>query len=389
MTSLDKILKARTDLILYQPFFGSLALRLSLVEDNSFETAGVDGTSMFYNSEFIQSLSFRETVGLVAHEVMHVALGHIWRIDKRDCKRWNIATDYTINENLKASGFTLPEGALIDSQYNDLAAEEIYSRLPKGGGKSKPGKGKSGSSGKLGQAGQSTQSDAGKSDPGKCGSCIPAKDKATAKEMKATWTAAISQAVILSKGNLPSSMKKQLDELLNPSVPWHVLLRDFVEKTARNDYDWTRPSRRYIHRGFMLPSLVSEELPEIVIAVDTSGSIDRKALNHFASEASNVLGVYDTTIRVIYCDTKVHKEEVFTKADLPMKMKPVGGGGTEFKPVFDYVNKKGYTPACLIYFTDMYGDFPKQEPDYPVMWLTATENKTAPFGHTVIFKMEN
>jgi predicted metal-dependent peptidase len=126
-----------------------------------------------------------------------------------------------------------------------------------------------------------------------------------------------------------------------------------------------------------------------VIAVDTSGSIDRKALNHFAAEASGVLGAYDTTVRVIYCDTKVQKEEVFTKADLPMKMKPVGGGGTDFRPAFKYVDKKGYTPACLIYFTDMYGDFPRQEPDYPVMWLTATERKTAPFGQTVLFKMNN
>ncbi|GAG04594.1 unnamed protein product, partial [marine sediment metagenome] len=104
MTSLGKLLKARTDLILYHPFFGSLALRLLLVKDNSFETAAVDGVSMFYNSEFIDSLSFRETVGLVAHEVMHMALGHIWRMGKRDGDRWNIAADYTINENLIASG---------------------------------------------------------------------------------------------------------------------------------------------------------------------------------------------------------------------------------------------------------------------------------------------
>jgi predicted metal-dependent peptidase len=356
-----------------------------LVEDNSFETAAVDGTSMFYNSDFIDSLSFRETVGLVAHEVMHVALGHIWRIDKRGVERWNVAADYTINENLIAAGFTLPEGALIDKQYNDLAAEDIYARLPQGGKSNKPNKSGKGKSGQ----GQPGPGDAGKADPGKCGSCIPAKDEATAKDLKANWTAAISQAVTLSKGTLPGSMQKQLDELLNPCVPWHVLLRDFVEKTARNDYDWTRPSRRYIHRGFCLPSLVSEELPEIVIAIDTSGSIDRVALSHFAAEASNVLGVYDTTIRVIYCDTKVHKEEVFTKADFPLKMDAQGGGGTDFRPVFKYVDKKGYTPACLIYFTDMYGDFPRQEPDYPVMWLTATESQTAPFGQTVIFKMNN
>ncbi len=374
MKTLDKILKARTALILDQPFFGSLALRLKLVEDESFETAAVDGISMIYNPKFIDKLSLKETIGLIAHEVMHVALGHIWRVGHREHKRWNIAGDYTINENLKSVGFTLPEGGLFDSQYNDLSAEEIYNRLPE----SDPNKDDSGQNGK---------GDGKKSDPGKYGSCLPAKTEAEAKELESTWKAAVAQAVSVSQGKLPADMKRQLNDILNPSVPWYIILRDFVEKTARNDYDWTRPSRRYINQGIIMPSLISEELPEIVIAVDTSGSIDVNALNHFAAEASNVLGAYDTTIRVIYCDTQVQGEEVFTRADLPMQMNPKGGGGTEFTPVFNHVNKKGYTPACLIYFTDMYGDFPRQEPEYPVMWLTTTKNIKAPFGQTVLFNM--
>jgi predicted metal-dependent peptidase len=217
---------------------------------------------------------------------------------------------------------------------------------------------------------------------------IPAKTEAEKTELEENWKAATAQAVAISKGKLPANMKRQLDEVLNPSVAWHVLLRDFVEKTAKNDYDWTRPSRRYIHRGIILPSLVSEELPEIVIAIDTSGSIDKQALDHFAAEASNVFAAYDTIIKVIYCDYEVQGEEEFTRADLPMDMHPKGGGGTRFSPVFDHVNSKGYTPACLIYFTDMYGDFPKHEPEYPVMWLTQTKNCEAPFGQTVLFDME-
>jgi len=383
MKAKDKLLKARSFLILDHPFFGSLALKLALVEDASFPTAAVDGKSLFYNPEFIEKLSTSETIGLIAHEVMHVALGHIWRIGSRDMENWNIAADYTINSNLVSTGFTLPEGALNDSAYNDLSAEEIYGKLPQKK-KSKNGKGEC----KDGKKGN------GKSDPGGCGGVTKPKNKesnktASAKEMKelkGEWDAAVSQAAQISKGKLPSTIKRLINEILNPIVPWFILLRDFVEKSARNDYDWTRPSRRYINRGIILPSLVSEELPEVVIAIDTSGSINQHALTRFAAEASNILGVYDTTIRIMYCNSQIQKEETFTRADLPLKMNPSGGGGTSFKPVFKKLYKEGTQPACLIYFTDLYGDFPTLEPDYPVMWLTTTEDGNAPFGKVVQFK---
>lgn len=376
MNILERILKARANLILDHAFFGVLALRLKLVEDESFPTAAVDGEHLFYNPKFIDKLSNQELIGLMAHEVMHIALGHIWRAEHRESKRWNVAGDYAINENLVAAGFTLPAGGLIDPQYNERATEEIYNMLPEMPNSDGNGDGNGDGDGK---------SENDKQDPGGCGGVIPTKDKAKAKELKATWKAAVAQAVTMDKGELPANMKRQINDMLNPAVPWYVLLRDFVEKTARNDYDWTRPNKHYLSRGFILPSLVSEELPEIVIAVDTSGSIDEEALNHFATEASSVLSAYDTTIRVIYCDTEVTGEQTFSRADLPMEMKPVGGGGTMFEPVFDHVHERGYTPACLIYFTDMYGSFPDKEPDYPVMWLTMTKDVQAPWGQTVFF----
>ena len=377
MKALDKILKARSILILDHPFFGSLALRLKPIENNELETATVNGKELFYNSEFIDSLTIRETVGVMAHEVMHLALGHGWRQGHRERKRWNVACDYTINENLLKTSFTLPKVAFTNNIYNSMSAEEIYEKLPREKDKKSSGKGK----------GNEEKEGKGKNnDPGGCGGIEPAKNQNEANEMKATWQAAVAQAAQMSQGTLPADIQRQVKEILNPSIPWYILLRDFVERTARNDYDWTRPSRRYIGLGVILPSLISEQLPEVVIAIDTSGSIDTEALSKFSAEASNVLGVYDTTIRVIYCDAEIHKEEVYTRADLPMNLKPIGGGGTNFCPVFKHIKEKHYTPACLIYFTDLYGRFPKQEPEYPTMWLTMTKDKKAPFGITVNFK---
>lgn len=113
-------------------------------------------------------------------------------------------------------------------------------------------------------------------------------------------------------------------------------------------------------------------------------------LAHFETEASAVLGSYNTKIRVLFCDTKVQKEDEYDSQDLPLKLKAEGGGGTKFEPVFEWVDKKGYAPAALLYFTDMDGSFPNKEPGYPVLWIsTNRRDKTAPFGEVVKFKHAN
>ncbi len=393
MKTLDKILKAHSILILDHPFFGSLALRLGLIEDNKFETIATNGKDMYYNSNFIESLTTKELMGVLAHEVMHIALGHLWRKDKREQETWVLAGDYAINGNLTEAGFSLPTGAFIDTKYHSLSTEEIYNQLQQeqqeqNSKDNKKDKKDNKDNKKDDNKDNKKEDKTDRTDPGRCGSTIPTedKDKQEEKEMEAEWQAAVSQAVQIAKGNLPASIKRQVQEILNPSVPWHILLRDFVERIARNDYDWTRPSRRYIGQGVVLPSLISEQLPEVAIAIDTSGSIDQKALSRFAAEASNVLGNYDTTIRIIYCNNRIQGEKTYTRADFPMKLNPRGGGGTDFRPVFNYIEKQHITPACLIYFTDLYGTFPKQEPEYPTMWLTSTKDKKAPFGITVEFK---
>ena len=234
----------------------------------------------------------------------------------------------------------------------------------------------------------------GTSDPGESqedestdSSCevIPVEDEDEQKEQEAEWQGALVQAESAAKGNLPGDLKRMVDEVMAPDLPWHVLLRDFVEQTAKNDFNWGRANRRFLAMDLHMPSLLSEELPEIVIAIDTSGSIDRNRLNTFAAEASNVLEQYDTTARVIYCDTQVNGEDVFERQNLPLKMNPIGGGGTDFRPVFEYIRTNGYDPACVIFFTDMWGTFPEQECEWPTLWVTESGSPKAPWGQTVEF----
>lgn len=375
MNAENKILKARTSLILDHPFFGCLVMKLNMIESREFQTAATNGKVIFYNPEFIESLSLQEVIGLLAHEVMHIALGHMWRQENRELKKWNVATDYTINYNLEKTGFSLPEGGLtMPNLYQELSAEEIYGKLPdnpQGGGGS--------GSGNQGQD---------NIDPGGYGAVIPIEGENPTKEISEI-KAAINQALQVSQGSLPQELEREIKETLETKVPWYVLLRDMIEMSARNDFNWNHPSPRYLSSGIVLPGLISEEIPEVVIAIDTSASITEEQLSIFAAESSAVLGAYDTTVRVIYCDARIQGEDTFTRADLPLELKLLGGGGTKFAPVFEHVQKQGYSPSCLIYFTDLAGSFPELEPDYPVMWLVPKPRdgveRDAPFGAKVKF----
>lgn len=360
----QKLTKARALLLLDHPFFGTLATRLQSGFDAEVETAAVNGERIAWNPEWLDGLSLAETMGVLAHEVMHVANGHCWRRGGRDTTAWNEACDKAINPILKGAGLTLPACAL-DGPGN-TAAERLYVvPIKQDGDDNQPGDGER------------------SQDPGGCGAVEDAPGEAK-QEQEAEWRVAVAQAAesAKSQGMLPADLVRLVESIVNPRVAWETLLRDFVERTARNDYNWSRPNRRYLQSGVVLPSLISEELPEIVLAVDTSGSIGQRELDAFAAEVSAVLGCYETTIHVVYADAQVAHTHVVTRADLPIKLEPKGGGGTDFRPVFEWVELEMLSPACLIYLTDGYGTFPSVEPDYPVLWIMTTDKK-APVGETV------
>ena len=383
MKTKDKLLQARSLLLLDHPFFGLLAMKMPFVPDASIETLLTDGDDIRYNPKHVNSLSMAQTIGTLAHITLHPALGHTWRGSGLNHDAWNKACDYVVNETLLREDFELPKGFLTDGRSN-LAAEERYAliRQQPAQPQSKP---QPGGKGKGGNKSNKKKKQPGKSDPGRCGAVTPKQDKKSNKKQKAKWKVNIAQVLDQmrrTQGDIPDSIKKDLEDLLNPKIPWAVLLRDFVERSAKNDYNWNRPNRRYMQTGFVLPSLLSEELNDIVIAVDTSGSVIDK-LNDFATEISGVLSSYQTRIHLLYCDAAVHTHQQLTTQDLPLKLQAIGGGGTNFNPVFDYIQEHGITPSCLIYLTDLLGSFPTTEPDYPLLWVSSLSDKKAPIGDTV------
>ena len=377
---MEKITKARAALVLSQPFFGSLALHLRPVADPSVETMETDGRTLFANPAFADGLSFDRLTGVVAHEVMHLACAHHARRGGRDPRRWNVACDYAINGLLLEAGFVLPEGRLHDPGYDGLSAEEIYARLP-------PEDGDGGGDGRSNGPNAPPSAD-----PGGCGGVrdAPGQDggKASPAELSRAakdWQIAALQAAQTAKaaGKLPGAMARLVEGLRTPSVDWREVLRRFVQTTARNDYRWCPPNRRYVAMGLYLPSLRSEELGPVVIAVDTSGSISGDVVAAFSAEISAILeDCRPEAVHVLYCDTEIAGTETLSPDDLPLDLEPAGGGGTDFRPPFEWVEAQGLAPACLIYLTDLVCRRYPQPPDYPVLWASTTD-RAAPFGETL------
>lgn len=371
----DAVSKAKVKLLLGQDarsvFFATLALRLDYRIDWSISTAATDGKRLWYNPAFINSLTQEQVQGLVVHEVLHCSNCHQARRGARDPRGWNIACDLAINYLITEAGFKLPSEGCFPGKgdFKDfavgLSSEEYYHLLQQNGGGS-GGKGEG-------------------DDPGGCGAIVdPEGGTSGAAESEATWKVATIQAANLAKqrGKLPAGLDRLVEESATPKVPWRDVLREFVRSFSRNDYSWSPPNRRFVHQGLYLPSLRSEELGDVMIAVDTSGSIGQEMLDRFAAEVTGILEAYDCKVTVVYCDCAINGVETWQSSDGPMKLTPKGGGGTDHKPVWEWAAKEGYIPTCCVALTDNYTDH-GEDPGYPVLWAITGDHDEVPWGRVV------
>jgi predicted metal-dependent peptidase len=362
-------------------FFATLALRLAVGPDWGIDTLATDGRTLSYRPDFVTALTPDELVGVVAHEVLHNALAHHTRRDSREPRRWNVACDLAVNPLLVDAGFVLPACRLLpgEGRYRDLpqgkSAEEYYGLLPA----DPPGRDEEENAGQNEQEGQ---------DPGGCGGVQSPGDgsPAEARQSQAEWEVAVAQAQQIAKqrGQLPAGLARLVDEVLEPRVDWRDVLRHFLASHARNDYSWSHPNRRFLHQGLYLPGLRSEELGEVVLAVDTSGSIGPRELARFAAEVQAILEAFDCTLTVLYHDSQVQMVQRWRSGDGSVRLEPVGGGGTSHVCVFDWIEGEGMQAAAVVCLTDLYTEFPAVAPCLPVLWAVVGANASMPpFGSRV------
>jgi predicted metal-dependent peptidase len=203
------------------------------------------------------------------------------------------------------------------------------------------------------------------------------------------WSIAAEQALRSAKacGHDPAGIERRLTENRQSQQDWRAILRDFVAAAAPSDYRWTPANRRYIASGLYFPSVERRGLGEIVIAVDTSGSIGKLELEQFAGEISAISEeAQPDAIHVVYCDAAVQSTQEFTASE-PVRLEPRGGGGTDFCPPFQWVDENSIAPVCFIYLTDSCCHSYPEAPEYPVLWVTDSR-RTAPFGETLRISLE-
>jgi predicted metal-dependent peptidase len=373
-----RIQKARTTLLLDHPFFGTLLFRLKGRE------------TPFYNPAFVDALTTPQLVGVLAHEVLHPALQHHTRRGDRSPVRWNKACDFAINPLILDAGLVLPKEILIEDRFRGMSAERIYNLLEEeeesGSGQdsedqTEPGQGDSGNG-----SGEEDEPNAPVT-PGGIGQVLDAPEPADGKdiaEQAREWQIAVEQAETLAKiaGKIPSGLEGSLDGAEEAQVDWRELLRRSWSEANPADYSWSRPNRRHIWQGLYLPGVIRDGVGKIVIAVDCSGSVSLRQLSLFEAEIRSILeGQQPERVHVLYFDTRVHKVDVYAAGE-HVSLNPVGGGGTDFRPCFDWVEEQQVQAQMLVFLMDLYGTLPKEEPSYPVLWAS-TGARQAPFGQLV------
>lgn len=353
--------------------------------------AATDGENLILNPETFFKYTLSERVFIVAHEILHCIYNHcvLSRPYQQsgkvkfadgtslpyDSMQMNVAMDLVINDALIKSGVgSFPkEGchdtsiATADDSFLD-AYKKVFKKNPNGGGGGgfdiilSPG------------AGQ------GK-DPG----------KASQGRSQAEWDTAVAGAIATAKsqGKMPAALERLLSEVLEPVIPWQEHIRSFfARKVGNSSYNWRKPDKRMIQRDIFTPARSGHGCGDVIVAIDTSGSIGQKELDVFFGEMRGILeDVKPTKIHLVWCDAQVHGvDELDSGADLH-GLKPKGGGGTDFRPVFEWAEQSNVRADALVYFTDMMGSFPTEEPGIPTIWADIYGRIKAPFGETIAIPM--
>lgn len=409
----DKMSKARTRLVTGHPFFGNCAMKLKLIPDPTTETMATNGEIIKYNPQFVVDMLMIETVGVLAHEIMHVTNGHHLRRNvgiERNPTLWNIATDYSINASLVKGGFNLPEGGLLDPIYENKCAEIIYKLLlddykeSEESNESEDGEGSEGSDDGEGSEGSNESDDGEGSDEskesdgegsegsegsqsiedyveenfGKQAGEVFDKTADNGKDLTESeiereleeLTVENIQAEMRAKGRGfdSSNMTTDLKGYVEDKTNWKDVLLMLCQDSLLTDYSYAKPNRRFIAEDVYLPSLESDGVSTLVIGVDQSGSVDDQCVSLFEGVMQNVVNqVSFEKIYIVYFTHDIEEVVEIDSAD-EFKMKSTRySGGTIFNSVTEWIEDEGITPSCLLMLTDGEARLPPQ-PDYPIGW---------------------
>lgn len=359
------------------PFFGYLLFNLQFVESEECPTMGVDGTYCYYNSDFVSKLNNEELRGVLIHEILHIAKGDLWRRDSREPQRWNISADILCNNiinGLNDSDIKLPNGAIYDAKHKDSFTEKVYDDIKDRVkyfnigvefSNGKDGKGCRGFHGKWGEG-------------------LSKKQK---KELSEKWKRAVKIAADIhqkQRGDLPAGLQR-LVENTETVIDWREVLLSYLT-TSKNDYSFCRPDKRLMYSDLIFPDLQDEDnIENIVVGLDTSGSMETSELSKFLGEVNGLIKSFSNT-KAWFCsvDSEVYDFKEINKYELPETIR--GGGGTNYGCLFEEIKKRNLHPSVVIMLGDGWAEYPSEIPDYDVIWLFTKNHGNPPnWGRKIIY----
>jgi predicted metal-dependent peptidase len=445
----DRIQKARAELILTRRFYGVLVSNVEPVLSRAVPRAATNSVQHLWNPDFVASITQEQLLFTQAHESEHDARKHSARRGTRDHKKWNEACDYAINIDLIDEGFVPLPDILLDARYRGMSAEDIYrtreldeqqsderseeaeeeedsdgdeQSKPDGGDSAEDstegeedsdGDGQSGSESGEGdeqsettdgagsESGEGGQADAG-SESGdgvpsdisdSCGEVLDAPPSNAGPDPEQRWDRIVRQAAAMAKsiGQLPGHVSSEIERSNNKPQDWREQLRAFFDQGALKRETWDRPNRRFIGLGMYLPGSQREGLNKVAILIDTSGSVDDVSLGLVRDEAQAALddGCIDEIV-VVYGDTRVTHVDTYRTND-EIEFDPRGRGGTDMKPLFQYVENEIDNCSLIVCFTDGYIGDAGPQPACPTLWayhgypdVVRAMVATAPWGAAAI-----
>jgi predicted metal-dependent peptidase len=408
---LDRIITARVGLLLRHPFFGNMATRLRIMAaDDWLPTAAVDGRNLYFNTQFFNAMDNKEIEFVVAHEILHMVFDHLGRRDWHGADRnpmlYNIAADYIVNNMLVRDRIgTVPKivDCFQDFKYEGWTSEEVYEELFK--------EAKKNGEEFLEQLGEmldehldmdgdseSDEGEEGKDGNGNSVSKRPAKysDEEMKQIKDEIKEGMLSAAQAAGAGNTPAGVQRLIKQLTEPKMNWRQLLRQQIQSSIRDDYTFSRPSRKGQMSGAILPGMDFAETIDLAVALDMSGSIGNDQAADFLSEIKGIMDEYrDYKIKLWCFDTAVYNEQDFSadgSEDL-LDYEIHGGGGTDFMANWTYMKETGYVPKKFIMFTDGYAWDSWGDEDYCdtvfIIHSNHDKNLQAPFGQTAHYEFAN
>lgn len=362
--------------------------------------AATDGKNLILNPDTFFQMTLRERVFVVAHEILHCVFNHcvlgfqlkrVGAVKYADGKSFpyshevmNAAMDYVINDLLISDKIgDFPKIGLHDPKMGTKADSflTVYRRLFESGkvkqvtmsGNGEPGEGFGKGFDELLEPGAAQGEDPGQAAQGRS---------------QVAWDTAVAAAIASAKlqGKMPAGLERLLSEAIDPQVSWQDHIRAFfARRVGGGGYNWKRADRRLITRDIIAPQRSGNGCDTIVVGIDTSGSIGQRTLDTFFGELRGIIGdLQPAKVFVVWCDAKVHKVDECDNTEDVGGLKAAGGGGTDFRPVFDWIEEQGLHPDALVYMTDGLGSFPEQEPRYPTLWCALKGYRVEyPFGEVV------